>query len=62
MLLRILDILKVEGINTLRWCDEFAKKLLKPRGDSRSTLMKTGLEVVPDLISTLNSVPSSISP
>jgi hypothetical protein len=51
MLFRILDILKVAGINTLRWCDELAKKVLKPRGDSRSTLMNTGFAVVPDLIS-----------
>ena len=62
MLLMILDILKVLGMNTLRWFEVLAKKEEKPRGVSRSKLIKTGLHVCPDDTSTLNREPSGMSP
>lgn len=51
MLFKILDILKLDGMNTLRWLAELARKEEKPRGDSRSTLINTGFAVYPDLTS-----------
>jgi hypothetical protein len=55
-------MLKVLGTKTFLWFEEFAMKVAKPRGVSRSTLMNTGLAVSPLLTSKLKSEPSSISP
>ncbi len=43
----MLDILKVDGINTFLWFAALARKEANPRGVSRSKLIKTGLAVVP---------------
>lgn len=55
-------MLKVLGMKTFLWFEELAKKEAKPNGVSKSTLMKTGLQVYPDDTSTLNKEPSGISP
>ena len=50
-LLRILDMLNVEGTKTFLWLLALAKKLAKPSGVSRSIDRNTGLAVWPDLTS-----------
>ena len=58
----MLDILKVDGINTFLWFAAFARNDANPKGVSRSKLIKTGLAVTPLVYSTLNIFPSFTSP